>query len=121
MDNIEKMSVAELVATEEYRSNLDKVIEDVCGSRLKLANEARIRDRKLKRHPFDRLLEKDMMNVDKVSELFIAILDKKADLPAMERDVVENIGMEALNRTIREQVKANPSLLDHKKKILRKG
>lgn len=110
MEKIEKMSVAELVATEEYRSNLDKVIEDICGIRLKLANEARRRDRKLKRHPFDRLLEEADLSPEALGKMFLAALEKKLDRPVVIRDLVMNIGMEAYKRTMDAEVKKNPKL-----------
>ena len=119
MEKIEKMSVAELVATEEFKSNIKMVFEQVSASRLKMANEARKRDLKLKRHPFDRLLEEDDLSPENLSKMFLDVLDKKSAFPVAVRDLIESIGMEAFKRTMNAEVKKNPELKEKNRKFVK--
>lgn len=110
MENIDKMTIAEFVATDEFRANIKQVMDELGASRLKLANEARKRDLKLRRHPFDRLLEEDDISPEKMSELFLGALDKNLKKPVVIRELIENIGWEAYKRTMKAEEKKNPDL-----------
>lgn len=113
MENIETISIAELVKTEEFLTNMREVMKQVGKSRLKLANEARQRDRQLKRHPYDRLIEvldNTEDDAKALSEMFLEVMEKKSKQPAAIRNIIESIGMQAFNRTMDAEVKKNPEL-----------
>lgn len=110
MEKIEEMTIAEFVATEEFRANIKQVMDELGASRLKLANEARKRDLKLRRHPFDRLLEEEDLSPEKMGEMFLGVLDKTIKKPAIIRDLIGNIGWEAYRRTMEAEEKKNPKL-----------
>ena len=110
MEKVEEMTIAEMVATEEFRTNIKQVMDELGASRLKLADEARKRDRKLKRHPFDRLLEESDISPEAMSQMFLDVIDKKSGKPMIIRELIERIGMEAYRRTMDAEVKKNPEL-----------
>ena len=107
-NNVKEMSIAELVGTPEYKKNLQSIIDKVCKSRLQMANAARKRDRQLKRHPIDRLIERDFFTADKLAPEFLLIVDKKSNLPTAERTNIETVGWEAFGITLKELAKGNP-------------
>lgn len=110
MEKVEELTIAEVIASEEFHTNIGKVMEEVGASRLKLADEARKRDMKLKRHPFDRLLDEADLSADRMCELFMDVIEKRCKYPALIRNIIDSIGMEAFKRTMEAEVKKNPDL-----------
>lgn len=108
MKDINKMSIADVVASAAFKTNLQKVIDAVCESRLKLANAARQRDRQLKRHPIDRFIDADELTVENLSVEYLKILEKQSTRPAIERANIMMLCFEAYQTTIKELAKGNP-------------
>lgn len=111
MKNVKEMTIADVLETPEWQKNVSKIIEQIEKMRLKAANAARKADRKLKANPTDRIIEKDLLNVEKITELYTEILEKRCKLSSIERTVVFAIGMDAYNKTMKELTKDNPELL----------
>ena len=108
MKDINKMSVADVVASAAFKTNLQKVIDAVCESRLKLANAARQRDRQLKRHPIDRFIDADELTVENLTVEYLKILEKQSTRPAIERANIMMLCFESYQTTIKEMAKGNP-------------
>lgn len=111
MKNVKEMTIADVLKTPEWQNNVSKIIEQIEKMRLKAANAARKADKKLKANPTDRIIEKDLLNVDKITELYTEILEKRCKLSSIERTVIFAIGMDAYNKTMKELTKDNPELL----------
>lgn len=101
------MSVADVVASAAFKTNLQKLIDKVCESRLRLAEEARKRDRQLKRHPIDRMIERDFFTAEQLAPEYLKVLEKTSELSASERMNVLSICNEAFKTTIKELAKGN--------------
>ena len=108
MNEINEMSVADVVASAAFKTNLQKLIDNVCESRLHLANEARKRDRQLKRHPIDRMIERDFFTAEQLAPEYLKVLEKTSKLSASERMNVLSICNEAFKTTVKELAKGNP-------------
>ena len=108
MKDINKMSVADVVASAAFKTNLQKVIDAVCESRLKLANAALQRDRQLKRHPIDRFIDADELTVENLTVEYLKILEKQSTRPAIERANIMMLCFESYQTTIKEMAKGNP-------------
>lgn len=105
MEQLKEMSVADVVASAMFKEKLQTVIDNVCASRLKMANAARKRDRVLKRHPIDSMIERDFFTADNLAPEFIRILEKQSKLTSAERANVYSICMEAGRLTVAEMRK----------------
>ena len=111
MENVEKMTIAEVVNTPEFRNQMHRLVKQMGNSRLKAANSVRNADQKLKAHPIDRLIMKDEFTPDKMCELFMLVIDKQCfNHSAAERNLIERIGMEAFTNTMKAEIKRNPEL-----------
>lgn len=120
MEKIEELSIGEFVATSEFQANMKIVLDQLEASRLKMANEARKRNLKLRRHPFDRLLEEEgELNASRMSDMFLGVMDKTLKKPAVIRDLIERIGLEAYKRTMQAEIKNNPKLKEKLTKFVK--
>lgn len=112
MIDIKKMSIADVLDTEEWKKNITNTIEKVEKMHLLAMNTARKANTRLKRSPLDRLIEKDILGAD-FTRHYTEVLEKTSKLSSVERAAVFTIGMQAYNATMRELTKDKPELLNN--------
>ncbi len=110
IEELKAMTVADVLKTDEWKKHLEGVIHKLELMRMKALEQARKADSKPIRMPIDHFIENDLLTADKVTEMYLAVLEKRSDMPAIQRMFIMELGMAAFNETMRDFVKDHPEL-----------
>lgn len=112
IEELKAMTVADVLKTAEWKRHLEKVIDNLEQMRVKAANDARKADRKPVRMPIDYFIENDLLTADKVTEMYLAVLEKKEKkLSAMQRMFIMDLGFVTFRETMQELTEDHPELI----------
>ena len=99
---VEDMTISDVLKTNEFYDNLGMIIADLKHIREKQRIKAKA---PLKRHPIDRLLEREVFEPGEMTLLFAKAMDKKLQgYSSNERKFILQVGREALMATIKQFV-----------------
>lgn len=99
---VEDMTISDVLRTKEFYENLGMIIADLKHIREKQRIKAKAL---LKRHPVDRLLEREVFEPGEMTVLFAKAMDKKLQgYSSNERKCILQVGREALMATIKQFV-----------------
>lgn len=99
---VEDMTISDVLKTNEFHDNLGMIIADLKHTRKKASINA---NAPLKRHPIDRLLEREVFEPGEMTVLFAKAMDKKLQgYSSNERKFILQVGREALMATIKQFV-----------------
>lgn len=99
---VEDMTISDVLKTNEYHDKLGMIIADLKHTREKASINA---NAPLKRHPIDRLLEREVFEPGEMTVLFAKAMDKKLQgYSSNERNFILQVGREALMTTIKQFV-----------------
>lgn len=99
---VEDMTISDVLRTKEFYENLGMIIADLKHTRKKASINA---NAPLKRHPIDRLLEREVFEPGEMTVLFAKAMDKKLKgYSSNERKFILQVGREALMATIKQFV-----------------
>lgn len=109
---LDGLSMADVVASDTFRSALRLCLDVELGTLEKVRSEARRNGRHIKSNPIDRLRDDGAFSVARFSELFIAIVDKRCMLPATLRGYIRQVCMKAYYMALRAIVDERRRSLD---------
>lgn len=99
---LKRMTIADVLKTTEFYNNIKVVISDLENTRRKAGMMA---DAPLKRHPIDRLQEREVFKPRKMIILYSMAMDKKLQgYSSSERNFILQVGNEAFNKTMKQLV-----------------
>lgn len=97
---VKDMTISDVLKTPEFYNNLKVVISDLEKTR---RNAGIIANAPLKRHQIDRLQEKGVFELGKMTVLYAAAMDKKLHgYSSSERKFILQVGGEAFNITVKQ-------------------
>lgn len=102
MEEKKEMTLGELIQSEQFQSELRKNIKKAFAEYDKAVNKF---DGNVKRNPMMRLREMGAEKTEKMTELYMAIIDHKSDLGANLRKYVNAICEPVLNKCLVEYAK----------------
>lgn len=95
-----EMTLGELIESEPFQEELRKSIKKHFN-----AYDKAVANRNVKRNPMMRLREMGAEDRKKMTELYVAIIDHKSDLPTILRNYVRSICEPALNKCLADYAK----------------
>ena len=104
------MKVADVLKTAEWTAHLEGMIRKMELMRMKALEQARKADSKPVRMPIDYFIENDLLTAEKVTQMYLDVMEKKSDLSAIQRMFIMESGMATFNETMRDFVKDHPEL-----------
>lgn len=104
------MKVADVLKTAEWTAHLEGMIRKMELMRMKALEQARKADSKPVRMPIDYFIENDLLTAEKVTQMYLDVMEKKSDLSAIQRMFIMELGMATFNETMRDFVKDHPEL-----------
>lgn len=97
------MTVMELTETDVFRKHVRQLLENEMDSHQRAAERAVAMKMRLQRTPIDRMMEKGVMDEDRMIELFRAVLNKSLiGFSAEERAYIYLLGYQAGTRATME-------------------
>lgn len=101
MEKIDKMTIEQLIDSEEFRQELAVQIENETDHHDRMMREAFNAGMRLQRAPIARLRERGVLNAEDMAELYKHIICKSLDgYSAAEREYIKNVCMVAYWRVI---------------------
>lgn len=91
---IEKMTIGDVLSTEEYKANLQDIINELRATRQNAAKG------ELKSHPIDVLTKSDLFHVVFMTGAYREILDKCSPYSSAIRAFIRDVCTEAFNKTM---------------------
>lgn len=96
---LKELTVREVIAMPRYRDYVDEVIKGEVFNHRQAEVQAITQGRRLQRTAYDSLHERGVLEVDKIVELFVAVMDKSLiGFSAAEREYIYLIGYQAFYR-----------------------
>lgn len=104
MKEKKEMTLGEMIYSEQFQSRLDERIKECFGEYDKAVEKLKGKGQ-LKRNPAVRLRELGADKVERMTELYVDIIDMKSELPSTLRNCVKTICEPVLNRCLVEYMK----------------
>lgn len=105
---LKKMTVADVLKTPEFKTNLEKLLNLLWESRETARNKAILRNNRLKAHPIDKIHADGIWETEKFAEEFVKVIDKTSKYSAMARDYIREVGTSAYITTIKKAQDEKP-------------
>lgn len=99
MKTTKELSIAEVIKTDMFFNNMQKLLSSLQSSRTKAIYKYR---GQVKAHPIDRLTDKGLFNAGDMIVLYAQVMDKKCRLARSERDFVKEVGTEVFLKTMKK-------------------
>lgn len=107
MEDLKKMTVGQLLDSEEFRKELQVQLDNEAEHHDKMMREAFVKGLRLQRNPVSRLREREVWNVVDVIAAYKLIIAKRLDgFSAIERDYIKRVCMMAYWRVVEQNKKA---------------
>ena len=107
MEDLKKMSVGQLLDSEEYRKELQVQLDNEREYHDRMMREAFTKGLRLQRNPVSRLREREVWNVDDMIAAYKQIIAKCLEgFSAVERDYIKRVCMMAYWRVVERHKKA---------------
>ena len=104
MNGLKKMTVGELLDSDDFKKELEIQIANECEHHDKLAREAFTKGLRLQRAPIARLRERDVFNVEDMVAAYKLMLAKMLqDFSAAEREYIKQVCMVAYWRVVQKR------------------
>ena len=106
--DLQKMTVREVIETEEFKENMRKAVDIELQTLTDKAYEVMRHGGRLSRSPLNPLMERNVFNADRMTELYMAILNKSlVGFAAAERAYISEVGRQVYNITIKQLQASN--------------
>lgn len=99
---LKKMTVADVLKTPEYESQLQRLMDVIWESREQAREKAILRNQILKAHPIDGLHEVGIWQPVEMIAEYMAVIDKKSKLPEAAREYIREVGTSAYINTLKQ-------------------
>lgn len=99
MKTTKELTIAEVIKTDMFFKNMQKLLSSLQSSRTKAIYKYR---GQVKAHPIDRLTDKGLFNAGDMIVLYAQVMDKKCRLARSERDYVKDVGTEVFLKTMKK-------------------
>lgn len=99
---LKKMTVADVLKTPEYESQLQKLMDVIWQSREQARKKAILRNQILKAHPIDGLHEAGIWQPLTFIGEYKSVINKTSRLSASEREYIREVGTSAYVTTIKQ-------------------